>query len=81
MKWLMALATAGSCCLAQPAEVRRWADYWAVEYGVERELVYAVIEAESGGDSPSDIECRCRWSDAADAWHGGRVPSPKPIRR
>ena len=50
MKWLIALATTGSCCFAQSAEVRLWADYWAVEYGVERELVYAVIEAESGGN-------------------------------
>ena len=51
MKWLMALAIAGTCSFAQPAEVRRWADHWAGEYGVERELVYAVIEAESGGDA------------------------------
>ena len=50
MRWLAFLLFAGSCCLAQPAEVRRWTDYWAAEYGVERELVYAVIEAESGGD-------------------------------
>ena len=49
MRWL-ALLLAGGCSLAQPAEVRRWTDYWAAEYGVERELVYAVIEAESGGD-------------------------------
>ena len=51
MKWLMALAIAGTCSFAQPEEVRRWADHWAGEYGVERELVYAVIEAESGGDA------------------------------
>ena len=51
MKWLIALAIAGSCCSAQPTEVRRWADHWADEYGVERELVYAVIEVESGGNS------------------------------
>src|ERR1700694_1606611 len=51
MKWLMALAITGISCFAQPAEVRRWADHWAGEYGVERELIYAVIEAESGGDS------------------------------
>jgi soluble lytic murein transglycosylase-like protein len=50
MKWLMAIVIAGTCCLGQSAEVRRWADHWAGEYGVERELVYAVIEAESGGD-------------------------------
>ena len=50
MRWLATLLLAG-CCLAQSAEVRRWADYWAAEYGVERELVYAVIEAESGGEA------------------------------
>ena len=27
---------------------RRWADFWADRYGVERELVRAVIEVESG---------------------------------
>jgi soluble lytic murein transglycosylase-like protein len=51
MKWLVALVMAGTCSFGQPAEVRRWADHWASEYGVERELVYAVIEAESGGDA------------------------------
>lgn len=51
MRWLAYLLLAGDCCLAQSAEVRRWADYWAAEYGVERELVYAVIEAESGGEA------------------------------
>ena len=50
MRWLASLLLGGGCCLAQPVEVRRWTDYWAAEYGVERELVYAVIEAESGGD-------------------------------
>ena len=50
MRWLASLLLAGSCCLAQPAEVRRWSDYWATEYGVERELVYALIEVESRGD-------------------------------
>ena len=33
---------------SQSAEAVRWADYWARVYGVEKELVYAVIEAESG---------------------------------
>ena len=28
-------------------EARFWADYWADAYGLQRELVYAVIEAES----------------------------------
>ena len=50
MRLLIALALAGSLCLAQSADVRRWADHWATEYGLERELVYAVIEAESGGN-------------------------------
>jgi len=31
----------------QSMEALRWADYWADRYGVERELVHAVIEAES----------------------------------
>ena len=50
MKCLLALAIAGTWCLGQSAEVQRWADHWADKYGVERELVYAVIEAESGGN-------------------------------
>jgi len=50
MRLLIAFAVAGSFCLAQSSELRRWADHWAMEYGVERELVYAVIEAESGGN-------------------------------
>jgi len=49
MKWFVLLLSA-SCCAAQPAEVRHWTDYWTAEYGVEPELAYAVIEAESGGD-------------------------------
>jgi soluble lytic murein transglycosylase-like protein len=31
----------------QSMEALRWANYWADRYGVERELVHAVIEAES----------------------------------
>lgn len=31
----------------QTVEARRWADHWASVYGIQRELVYAVIEAES----------------------------------
>jgi soluble lytic murein transglycosylase-like protein len=76
MKWLMALAIAGTCSFAQPAEVRRWADHWAGEYGVERELVYAVIEAESGGDA-RDIECRA----VGVMQLCGTASCPKPIRR
>ncbi len=50
MRFLITFAIAGSLCLAQSPEVRSWADHWAALYGVERELVYAVIEAESGGN-------------------------------
>lgn len=32
----------------QSAVAVGWADYWARVYGVEKEFVYAVIEAESG---------------------------------
>ena len=49
MRWLPSLFVAGAC-FAQSAEVRRWAEYWADEYGVERELVHAVIAVESGGN-------------------------------
>lgn len=49
MRWLLSLVVAGACS-AQSAEVRRWVDHWAGEYGVERELVHAVIEVESGGN-------------------------------
>lgn len=31
----------------QTTEMRRWADHWSDEFGIERELVYAVIEVES----------------------------------
>jgi soluble lytic murein transglycosylase-like protein len=48
MKWLVLLMAALTPCFGQSAEARRWADHWADYYGVERELVYAVIEAESG---------------------------------
>ncbi|MEO8341750.1 MAG: lytic transglycosylase domain-containing protein [Nitrospirota bacterium] len=51
MKTLLAFALGAGLCQAQSPEVRRWADHWAAEFGVERELVYAVIEAESGGES------------------------------
>jgi len=34
-------------CYGQSSEAKHWADHWADQYGVERELVYAVIEAES----------------------------------
>ena len=41
---LIALAPVTWC---QSTEALGWADYWADRYGVERELVHAVIEAES----------------------------------
>ena len=50
MRFLIQFAVGGSLCLAQSPEVRRWADHWAAQYGVERELVYAVIEVESAGN-------------------------------
>ena len=50
MRFLIRVTVAGSLCLAQSSEVRRWADHWAAQYGVERELVYAVIEVESAGN-------------------------------
>ena len=34
-------------CYGQSSEAKHWADHWADEFGVERELVYAVIQAES----------------------------------
>ena len=49
MKWFLSLVVAGVCS-AQSAEVRRSADHWADAYGIERELVHAVIEVESGGN-------------------------------
>ena len=54
MKTLLTFALVSGLGLAQSPEVRRWADHWTAEYGVERELVYAVIEVESGGN-PSAI--------------------------
>ncbi|MCC6591038.1 MAG: lytic transglycosylase domain-containing protein [Bryobacterales bacterium] len=36
---------------AEPATVRQWGDYWARFYGLEPELVHAVIEAESAGNA------------------------------
>jgi len=41
--WISALLS-----WAQPAEIVHWADHWAGVYQVERELVHAVIEVESG---------------------------------
>jgi soluble lytic murein transglycosylase-like protein len=49
MRWLLVVtAFAASPLLGQTAEARAWADHWADAYGLQRELVYAVIEVESG---------------------------------
>ena len=50
MKTLLIFALVSGLGRAQSPEVHRWADHWAAEYGIERELVYAVIEVESGGN-------------------------------
>ena len=53
---------------------RRWADFWADRYGVERELVRAVIEVESGWNpravSPKRFEVEDRF-DIAQNTRGG----------
>jgi soluble lytic murein transglycosylase-like protein len=55
MKRLLILASLVACPLiGQPADALYWADYWANAYLVPRELVYAVIEVESGWN-PSAI--------------------------
>lgn len=41
---------AAAIASAQSSEVRRWADYWSARFGVEPELVHAVIEVESAGN-------------------------------
>jgi soluble lytic murein transglycosylase-like protein len=49
MKWAGVLVFAFVVpLLSQSAEALRWANHWADAYRVERELVHAVIEAESG---------------------------------
>lgn len=49
MKWLLSVPVLISCQLiGQTAEARYWADHWADVYSVPQELVYAVIEVESG---------------------------------
>lgn len=50
MKLTVILAMAATFASAQSNDVRRWVDYWADRYGVERELVHAVIEVESAGN-------------------------------
>ena len=50
MRLAVILAMAAIVASAQSNDVRRWVDYWADRYGVERELVHAVIEVESAGN-------------------------------
>jgi soluble lytic murein transglycosylase-like protein len=50
-RFLLTLAALAAPLLGE-TEARHWADYWADAYGLQRELVYAVIEAES------DWNCR-----------------------
>ena len=50
MRLAVILTMAATVASAQSNDVRRWADYWAGRYGVERELVHAVIEVESAGN-------------------------------
>jgi soluble lytic murein transglycosylase-like protein len=47
MRLALLFLGASICCFSQPAKARAWADHWAREFGVDRELVYAVIEVES----------------------------------
>lgn len=35
------------CCFGQPNEPKRCADQWATAFTIDRQLVYAIIEAES----------------------------------
>ena len=49
MRWLFHITVLIACpLLGQTVEARYWADHWADAYSLPRELVYAVIEVESG---------------------------------
>ena len=49
MRLLLLISALIACpLLGQTAEARCWADHWADAYSLPRELVYAVIEVESG---------------------------------
>lgn len=50
MRRAVLFLVAANVALAESAAVRHWADYWAERYGIERELIHAVIEAESAGN-------------------------------
>ena len=47
MKWLFQVLWIAFPICGQTTEARGWADHWANAYGLQRELVYAVIEVES----------------------------------
>ena len=47
---LLLLASLACPMSGQTVEVRGWADHWASVHGIQRELVYAVIETESSGN-------------------------------
>lgn len=51
MRSLVLFMVAMNVALAESATVRQWGDYWARFYGLEPELVHAVIEAESAGNA------------------------------
>jgi soluble lytic murein transglycosylase-like protein len=48
MRWLFPVLWIAFPIYGQTTEVRGWADHWADAYGLQREIVYAVIEVESG---------------------------------
>ena len=47
MRWILASLCIACRLYGQSEEARRWADHWADAHGLQRELVYAVIEVES----------------------------------
>jgi soluble lytic murein transglycosylase-like protein len=47
MRWIVVAWALVYPLLGQTVEARQWADFWADAYEMPRELVYAVIEAES----------------------------------
>jgi soluble lytic murein transglycosylase-like protein len=49
-RFVVAVAALATPLLGE-TEPRYWADHWADAYGLQRELVYAVIEAESSWNS------------------------------
>ena len=47
MKWFLFAWVLTCSAFGQTVEAYRWADYWSDTYALPRELVYAMIEAES----------------------------------